>query len=148
MVQCAGGCAEPGREIFVAPPRIFKTGEEWILKQVRSSDADGYLVRNYDHLKFFADCRKRGDYTLNVANSLSADYFKNKFALERVTASYDLNAQQLEALLKGRATGSGSRSPSISTCRCFIWNIACSAHLSCLTGRINVEIAATPLRYA
>jgi U32 family peptidase len=101
MVQCASGCAEPGREIFVAPPRIFKTGEEWILKQVRSSDADGYLIRNYDHLKFFADCRKRGDYTLNVANSLSADYFKNKFALERVTASYDLNVQQLEALLKG-----------------------------------------------
>jgi putative protease len=100
MVQCAGGCAEPGREIFVAPPRIFKEGEEWILKQVRSCNADGYLVRNYDHLKFFADCRKRGDYSLNVANSLAADYFKNKFKLERVTASYDLNVQQLEALLK------------------------------------------------
>ncbi|HEY3760630.1 MAG TPA: DUF3656 domain-containing protein [Verrucomicrobiae bacterium] len=88
-------------EIFLAPPRIFKTGEEWILNQVRSSNADGYLVRNYDHLKFFAEDRKRGDYSLNVANSLSADYFKSKFALERVTASYDLNAQQLEALLKG-----------------------------------------------
>jgi len=100
MVQCASGCTEPGREIFVAPPRIFKTGEEWILNQVRSSDADGYLIRNYDHLKYFADCRKRGDYTLNVANSLTADYFKNKFALERITASYDLNAQQLEALLR------------------------------------------------
>ena len=31
--------------IWVAPPRIFKPGEEWILKQVRSSEADGYLVR-------------------------------------------------------------------------------------------------------
>ena len=37
-------------QIFVAPPRIFKTGEDWILKQVLSSEADGYLVRNYDHL--------------------------------------------------------------------------------------------------
>ena len=27
----------------------------------------------------------RGDYSLNVANHLSADYFKNKFGLERVT---------------------------------------------------------------
>jgi U32 family peptidase len=89
--------------IFVAPPRIFKTGEEWILKQVRSCDADGYLVRNYDHLRFFGaeGCRCIGDYSLNVANRLSADYFKNKFHLERVTASYDLNFDQLEALLRG-----------------------------------------------
>jgi putative protease len=85
--------------IFVAPPRIFKTGEEWVLKQVLSSNADGYLVRNYDHLKIFAGCRKRGDYSLNIANSLSAGYFKNQFGLEHVTPSYDLNFTQLEALL-------------------------------------------------
>jgi len=88
-------------EIFVAPPRIFKTGEEWTLEQVRSCDADGYLVRNYDHLNFFAGDRRVGDFSLNIANHFSADYFKNKFGLERVTASYDLNFQQLEALLQG-----------------------------------------------
>jgi putative protease len=87
-------------EIFVAPPRIFKMGEEWILKQVHSCDADGYLVRNYDHLLFFAGARCVGDFSLNVANALSAEYFKNKFGLERVTASYDLNFTQLEALLQ------------------------------------------------
>jgi putative protease len=87
--------------IFVAPPRIFKTGEEWVLNLVRSCHADGYLVRNYDHLKFFADTRRVGDYSLNVANHLTADYFKNTFGLERVTASYDLNVAQLEALLTG-----------------------------------------------
>ena len=87
--------------IFVAPPRIFKTGDDWILDQVRSCNADGYLVRNYDHLKFFADSRRVGDYSLNVANHLTADYFKNSFGLERVTASYDLNVTQLEALLTG-----------------------------------------------
>ena len=92
--------ADGGHEIFLAPPRIFKEGEDWILKLVRSCDADGYLIRNYDHLTFFADCRKRGDYSLNVANLLAADYFKNKFGLERVTVSYDLNLQQLEALLQ------------------------------------------------
>jgi len=86
--------------IFVAPPRIFKMGEEWTLNQVRSSNADGYLVRNYDHLKFFANDRRIGDFSLNIANRAAADYFKNKFALERVTASYDLNFIQLEALLQ------------------------------------------------
>jgi U32 family peptidase len=87
-------------QVFVAPPRIFKTGEEWTLKQVRSSEADGYLVRNYDHLSFFANDRRVGDFSLNVSNRLSADYFKNRFGLERVTASYDLNFAQLEALLQ------------------------------------------------
>ena len=85
--------------IFVAPPRIFKAGEEWTLKQIRASEADGYLVRNYDHLHFFAGERKVGDYSLNVANHLTADYFLSKFRLERVTASYDLNVHQLESLL-------------------------------------------------
>jgi putative protease len=97
---CESGIGNRKSEIFVAPPRIFKTGEEWILKQVLSSNADGYLVRNYDHLKFFADERRRGDYSLNIANHLSADYFKNKFGLESVTPSYDLNFSQLEALLQ------------------------------------------------
>jgi len=69
------------------------------LNQVRSANADGYLVRNYDHLKFFADSRCIGDFSLNIANRLTAEYFKNQFNLERVTASYDLNVLQLEALL-------------------------------------------------
>jgi putative protease len=86
--------------IWVAPPRIFKMGEEWTLKQVRPCEADGYLVRNYDHLAFFANDRCIGDYSLNIANRLTADYFKNKYRMERVTASYDLNFSQLEALLQ------------------------------------------------
>jgi len=91
--------AHPASAIYAAAPRIFKTGEEWIQKQVRSCDADGYLARNYDDLKFFAGCRRVGDFSLNIANGLSADYFKNQFGLERVTASYDLNILQLESLL-------------------------------------------------
>jgi putative protease len=87
--------------LFVAPPRIFKPGEEWILKQVRSADADGYLIRNYDHLQFFKGSRCVADYSFNIANALTADYFKNHFQVERVTASYDLNQVQLLALLAG-----------------------------------------------
>jgi putative protease len=97
---CKSGIGNQKPEIFVAPPRIFKMGEEWTLEQVRSGNADGYLIRNFDHLKFFANDRRVGDYSLNVANRISADYFKNKFSLERVTASYDLNFSQLEALLR------------------------------------------------
>jgi putative protease len=100
LVRESFGCADPKRTIWVAPPRIFKTGEEWILQQVRSCDADGYLVRNYDHLKFFSGCRRVGDFSLNVANALTADYFMSEFGLERVTASYDLNCAQLEVLLQ------------------------------------------------
>ncbi len=92
--------ANSDSEILVAPPRIFKAGEEWILEQVRSCGADGWLVRNYDHLKFFAGQRLVGDFSLNVANGLSAEYFKNRFNLQRLTASYDLNIEQLEALLQ------------------------------------------------
>jgi U32 family peptidase len=85
--------------IWVAPPRIFKPGEEWILKQVRASEADGYIVRNHEHLRFFKNDRRRGDFSLNVANPLTAEYFISHYGLERVTASYDLNVVQLESLL-------------------------------------------------
>jgi putative protease len=88
------------RTIWVAPPRIFKPGEEWILKQVLSAEADGYLVRNYDHLKAFEHSRRLGDFSLNTANALTANYLVNRRGLERVTASYDLNAEQLEDLLR------------------------------------------------
>jgi putative protease len=96
--------SQPPSSIWVAAPRIFKPGEEWIIKQILSCEADGYLVRNYDHLQWFAGQRRRGDFSLNVANPLTADYFINRYGLERVTASYDLNVAQLEALL-GNAPG-------------------------------------------
>ncbi|NEZ65741.1 U32 family peptidase [Leptolyngbyaceae cyanobacterium CCMR0082] len=89
----------PKAQIYVAPPRITKPGEQYILKQVHQSDADGYLVRNYDHLKFFAHQPCIGDFSLNVANPITADYFKTRFGLERLTASYDLNISQLLDLL-------------------------------------------------
>ncbi|HEY9700699.1 MAG TPA: DUF3656 domain-containing protein [Trichocoleus sp.] len=87
-------------QIWVAPPRITKAGENWILQQVRSADADGYLIRNYDQLRFFADRPCTGDFSLNVANPLTADYLKQQFNLARLTASYDLNIAQLEDLIQ------------------------------------------------
>ncbi len=100
FVHCSAGCAAPNRTIWVVPPRIFKSGEDWVLKQVLSANADGYLVRNYDHLDWFRSSRRIGDFSLNVANAFTADYFKSKYGLERLTASYDLNAEQLASLLR------------------------------------------------
>lgn len=86
--------------VFLAPPRIFKPGEDWILKQVRAAEPDGYLVRNYDHLEWFAVEPRVGDFSLNVANPLAAEHFIRDHGLQRVTASYDLNADQLTDLLR------------------------------------------------
>jgi putative protease len=88
------------RSIFLAPPRITKPGEDGLLRQLRACEADGYLARNYDHLRFFSGCRLVGDFSLNIANPLSAEYFIQQCGLERVTASYDLDSQQLETLVK------------------------------------------------
>jgi putative protease len=100
FVRALPKVGERAVEIWVVPPRIFKTGEDWILKQVRSCEADGYLARNYDHLEFFRNDRRRGDFSLNVANPLTAEYFIAEYGLERLTASYDLNIRQLDALLR------------------------------------------------
>ncbi|MBW4482293.1 MAG: U32 family peptidase [Tildeniella torsiva UHER 1998/13D] len=94
-----GARVSEAQTIWVALPRITKPLETYILDQVKRSEADGYLVRNYDHLAYFADQRCVGDFSLNVANVLTADYFLNRYGLERVTASYDLNAEQLVDLL-------------------------------------------------
>ncbi len=90
-------------ELFFAPPRVFKHGEEWILKQVEQSvgkgRADGVLARNAAHIQAFAGkFRVRGDFSLNVANARTARWYLAK-GLETVTASYDLNATQLDALI-------------------------------------------------
>lgn len=90
---------EFGIEIYAAPPRIFKTGEEWILRQVSAAEADGILVRNYDHLKFFAGRPMAADFSFNIANGYSAEILK-QHGVETLTPSYDLNAEQLTALFR------------------------------------------------
>lgn len=101
--------SRPVPAIWLLPPRVFKPSEDWILKQVLSAEPDGILVRNHEHLRFFPAAapalRLRGDFSLNVANPLTAEYFLSKYKLERVTASYDLNVAQLEALLGNMPAG-------------------------------------------
>ena len=100
-VRQACGCRVPGVSVWVAPPRVYKPGEEWILRIVESSDPDGYLVRNAEHLRAFAGKPMRGDFSLNVANPLTASHYICNAGLQRITPSYDLNVEQLEGLLRG-----------------------------------------------
>jgi U32 family peptidase len=100
LVRAARSTKTNPPQIFVAPPRITKTGENWILEQVRSSDADGYLIKNYDHLEVFKNERCIGDFALNIANPLAAEHFYQNYTLERLTASYDLNIDQLTSLIR------------------------------------------------
>ncbi len=94
------------KTLWIAPPRIFKVGEDWLLRELETAQPDGILVRNHRHLTAWPTFRKRGDFSLNVANPLTAQWLRDHYHLERVTASYDLNAPQLEALLRGCPPGS------------------------------------------
>ena len=87
--------------VFLATPRIQKPGEQGFFKIVEQAQPDGVLIRNLGGLDYFKDSRLRkvGDFSLNVANPLSAALLKEA-GLERVTVSYDLNAQQVADLLK------------------------------------------------
>jgi putative protease len=85
--------------IYLAPPRITKPGEEWMLKQVVSAEPDGYLARNFDHLATLAGARIVTDFSFNVANAAAAGHFIENHGVERVCASCDLNSVQMEALL-------------------------------------------------
>jgi putative protease len=90
-----------GASIYLATPRIQKPDELGIFQVLLRHSADGMLVRNLAGLDFFA---KRGvtciaDFSLNAANELTVAYLQRQGA-QRVTASYDLNRDQLEMLVR------------------------------------------------
>ena len=92
---------EGGTEIFLATPRIQKSGEAGFFKLIERAAPHGVLIRNLGALAFFKDSgvRLTGDFSLNVANPLTADFLKQSTALEQLTLSYDLNLEQVLDLL-------------------------------------------------
>ncbi len=100
MVAESCSCQGERPKLFVAPPRIHKPGDEWMLRQVAECGADGILVRNFEHLERFKGQPMVGDYSLNIANHMAADFFVRQCGLARVTPSFDLDGPQLEALLR------------------------------------------------
>jgi len=93
-------------EIFLATPRIQKAGEQGFFKLIENAQPDGVLVRNLGAIEYFAQSslRRIGDFSLNVANPFTAALLKSR-GLERLTASYDLNIEQLLALLRQAPRG-------------------------------------------
>ncbi len=89
-------------EIFLATPRIQKSGEAGFFKLIERAEPDGVLIRNLGALAFFegTGLRVTGDFSLNVANQLTAQFLKAHTALEKLTISYDLNLEQVLAMLR------------------------------------------------
>ena len=88
--------------IWLAGARITRPNERWTLEPLMRARPDGYLVRNADQLETLtplAPCI--GDFSLNTANPLALDWYRRHWGLQRLTASYDLNLQQLLQLAVG-----------------------------------------------
>ncbi len=82
--------------IHLATLRIHKPGEDGLFKAIGKRKADGWLVRN---LAALAYCRQAEipfvcDFSLNATNPLTAEQLMN-WGATRITASYDLNRDQL-----------------------------------------------------
>ena len=95
--------ATPDAEIYLATPRIQKAAEQGFFKLIENAQPDGVLLRNLGALDHFqgSPLKRLGDFSLNVANPLTAKLLMAPdWGLERLTVSYDLNAQQVDDLLR------------------------------------------------
>ncbi|MBD2423214.1 U32 family peptidase [Cyanobium sp. FACHB-13342] len=103
-VAIGRGCWPRG--IWLAGSRITRPDERWTLDPLLKVSPDAYLVRNADQLEMLsplAPCH--GDFSLNVANPLTAAWFLQHWRLQSITASYDLDLQQMLALVRGCPAG-------------------------------------------
>jgi U32 family peptidase len=87
--------------VYLATPRIQKAGETGFFRLIENAKPDGVLIRNLGALDYFRSAKLPmiGDFSLNVANALSADLFISE-GLQRLTPSYDLDITQLLELLR------------------------------------------------
>ncbi|MFT4177770.1 MAG: U32 family peptidase [Luteolibacter sp.] len=94
---------DPRSSIHLATPRILKAGETGYLKLLERAEPDGLLLRNLAALEYYkhrSDFKKIGDFSLNVANPITARLLKENANLDHLTVSYDLNIGQVLDLLK------------------------------------------------
>jgi putative protease len=86
---------------FLATPRIQKSGEQGFFRLIENARPYGILIRNLGSISFFRQKRFRlhGDFSLNVANPLTADFFVEG-GLDQLTISYDLNIKEVLLLLR------------------------------------------------
>jgi len=102
-----------GKHIALATPRIHMPGENRLLRRLLELKPDALLVRNTGALYFYlrelsertTNERPRliGDFSLNIANHLTAELF-HEAGCDQLTPSYDLNIQQMIDLLRNADT--------------------------------------------
>jgi putative protease len=97
---------EAGIRVGIATTRILKPNEYYNFKVIERANPDVILCRNLGAVQYFKDSHfeLRGDFSLNVTNSITANYFLSK-KLKMVSASYDLNSSQLSDLLGNMESG-------------------------------------------
>ena len=91
-----------GLPIALATLRILKPGEEGFQSPIVRAQPDAILVRNLGSISYFQEALSGtpllGDFSLNVANDLTAAVLKS-VGLERMVPSFDLNWEQFQALV-------------------------------------------------
>jgi len=90
-----------GMKVFLATPRIQKPTEIGFFKLVEKAEPDGVLVRNLGGVSYFKErgVKTVADFSLNVANPVSAALLMRHGEFENLTVSYDLNEGQVSELL-------------------------------------------------
>ena len=88
-------------QVFLATPRIQKSGEHGFFRLIENAQPYGVLIRNLGSISFFRDkgFRLHGDFSLNVANPLAAQFFAQR-GLQQLTISYDLSIKEVLSLLR------------------------------------------------
>lgn len=104
--EAVAACRAAGATIQLATPRIQKPGEAGVFTHLEKQQPDGVLARNWAAVTFFLaqGLPVVADFSLNVANRLAAGYFLAA-GCGRVTASYDLNRDQLGPLVAAVPAG-------------------------------------------
>jgi putative protease len=96
-------CRAAQMPVTLAPLRIIKPSEEGFHSPIVRAEPDEVLIRNPGAIRYFQEqlpqARLVGDFGLNVANELAARVF-HQAGLIRLTPSYDLNWEQLAAMLR------------------------------------------------
>jgi putative protease len=91
-----------GMPVGLGTLRIVKPGEDGLLRQILACGPDAVLIRNLAGLTFFRrhapELPLVGDFSLNVANELTADLFAAHGVI-RLVPGYDLNWEQLAGLV-------------------------------------------------
>ncbi|QJW95890.1 U32 family peptidase [Frigoriglobus tundricola] len=92
-----------GVPVGLAPLRVWKPGEDGFQALVVRAEPDIVLVRNLASIGYFRDqlpnAQLVGDFSLNVANELTADVLV-RAGLDRLVPSYDLNWDQLASMVR------------------------------------------------